>query len=149
MKLTSVAWIIVALSSGCAVPKGSSSESVRDAIDGILDTPPLDQVHFGVLVVDGKTGRILYSRNPHQKFVPASNQKVLVTATALSVLGPDYRYETEVWATGSLIGSLLDGDLVVLASGDPSMSDRYWESGEASLAAIAASLNQKGLRGVA
>ena len=149
MKLTTVAWIIVALSSGCAVPKGSSSESVRDAIDGILDTPPLDQVHFGVLVVAGKTGRILYSRNPHQKFVPASNQKVLVTATALSVLGPDYRYETEVWATGSLIGSLLDGDLVVLASGDPSMSDRYWESGEASLAAIADSLYQKGLRGVA
>ena len=149
MKLASAAWIIVALSSGCAAPEGSSSGSVRDAVDGILDIPPLDQVHFGVLAVDGETGRILYSRNPHQKFVPASNQKVLVTATALSILGPDYRYETEVWATGSLIGSLLDGDLVVLASGDPSMSDRYWESGEASLAAIADSLYQKGLRGVA
>ena len=142
-------WIIVATSSGCAALGGPSGGDVRDAVDAILDTSPLDQVHFGVLAVDGRTGRVLYSRNAHQKFVPASNQKILVTATSISLLGPNYRYGTEVWATGSVIGSLLDGDLVILASGDPSMSDRYWESGEASLAAIADSLYQKGLRSVA
>ena len=142
-------WIIVVLLSGCATVGEPSGGPVRNAVDAILDTSPLDQVHFGVLAVDARTGRILYSRNAHQKFVPASNQKILVTATAISLLGPNYRYGTEVWATGSVLGSLLDGDLVVLASGDPSMSDRYWESGEASLAAIADSLYQKGLRNVA
>ena len=128
--------IIVAISSGCATLGGPSGGDVRAAVDAILDTSPLDQVHFGVLAVDGRTGRVLYSRNAHQKFVPASNQKILVTAASISLLGPSYRYGTEVWATGSVIGSLLDGDLVILASGDPSMSNRYWESGEAALAAI-------------
>ena len=68
---------------------------------------PLDQVHFGILAIDARTGRTLYSRNAHQKFVPASNQKILVTATALTLLGPDYRYQTEVWATGSNSGMQL------------------------------------------
>ncbi|HIA74588.1 MAG TPA: D-alanyl-D-alanine carboxypeptidase/D-alanyl-D-alanine-endopeptidase [Gemmatimonadetes bacterium] len=141
--------VVITLSAGCALLGGTSGGIDRDAADAILDAPPLDQVHFGVLAVELRTGHILYSRNAHQKFVPASNQKILVTATAISLLGPNYRYGTEVWATGSVMGSLLDGDLVILASGDPSMSDRYWESGEATLAAIADSLYQKGLRDVA
>ena len=118
------------------------------AIDAILDEDPLDRIHFGVLAVDAATGRVLYSRNAHRKFVPASNQKILVTAAALSLLGPDHRFRTEVWATGSMFGQALDGDLVVLASGDPSMSPRFWESGEAALYAIADSLHRKGLRHV-
>jgi len=134
---------------GCASVGGAGSGgSDRAAIEQILGVSPLDQVHFGILAIDAHTGRTLYSRNAHQKFVPASNQKILVTATALTLLGPDYRYQTEVWATGSVLGSLLDGDLVVLASGDPTLSDRYWDSGEAALAAIADSLRGRGLTAV-
>ncbi|MEE2897661.1 MAG: D-alanyl-D-alanine carboxypeptidase/D-alanyl-D-alanine-endopeptidase [Gemmatimonadota bacterium] len=134
---------------GCASVGGAGSRgSDRAAIEQVLSASPVDQVHFGILAIDAHTGRTLYSRNAHQKFVPASNQKILVTATALTLLGPDYRYRTEVWATGSLLGSLLDGDLVVLASGDPTLSDRYWDSGEAALAAIADSLRGRGLTAV-
>jgi len=137
--------LLSALLAGCAALGGGSGGIDRDAVERVLEASPMDQVHFGVLVVDARTGRTLYSRNAHRKFVPASNQKILVTATAISLLGPDFRYETELWATGSLIGTLLDGDLVVLASGDPSMSDRFWPTGEAALAAMADSLVDKGL----
>jgi len=106
-------------------------------------------MHFGVLAINAQTGRVLFSRDAHRKFIPASNQKILVTATALSLLGPDYRYRTEVWRTGSPVGALLEGDLVVLASGDPSLSDRYWDSGEAALSAIADTLSKGGLEHVA
>ena len=136
----------VACASAGGVGPGNTDS---DAIVETLDSAPFDQVHFGVLAIDARTGRTLFSRNAHQKFIPASNQKILVTATALSVLGPDYRYQTEVWATGSTLGSMLDGDLVVLASGDPSLSDRYWDSGEAALDAIADSLKRRGLEHVA
>ena len=143
--------LAVSLQVGCASVGGGvgAGDVDREAIDETLDSAPFDQVHFGVLAIDARTGRILFSRNAHRKFVPASNQKILVTATALSLLGPDYRYRTEVWATGSVLGSLLDGDLVVIASGDPSLSDRYWDSGEAALSAIADSLRRRGLEHVA
>ena len=142
--------LAVSVQVGCAPVGGVSAGNIDgEAIDETLDSPPFDQVHFGVLAIDTRTGRTLFSRNAHRKFIPASNQKILVTATALSLLGPDYRYRTEVWATGSTLGSLLDGDLVVIASGDPSLSDRYWDSGKAALAAIADTLRRRGLARVA
>ena len=144
-KLVSLA--CVALSAACA-SLGIGGVDRRSIAD-VLQAPGIDQMHVGVLAVDVRTGRTLYSSNAHRKFVPASNQKILVTAAALSMLGPDYRFRTEVWATGSASGSLLDGDLVLVGSGDPSLSDRYWESGSAALEAIADSLRSAGLEYVA
>ncbi len=142
--------LAVSVQVGCAPVGGVSAGNIdREAIHETLDSAPFDQVHFGVLAIDARTGRTLFSRNAHRKFVPASNQKILVTATALSLLGSDYRYRTEVWATGSVLGPLLDGNLVVLASGDPSLSERYWDSGEAALAAIADTLRGRGIERIA
>lgn len=135
--------------SGCATLGLSGGSVDRDAIDRVIDTPPIDQLHIGVYAVDAASGRTLYRRNEHRKFVPASNQKILITATALSLLGPDYRFRTEFVADGPVRGSYLDGDLVLVASGDPSMSDRYWASGTASLEALADSLRASGVTYVA
>ncbi len=140
--------LIVALS-GCATFGSGRSHIDDDAVERVLASPDIDQMHVGILAIDAATGQILYTRNAHRKFVPASNQKILLTATALSLLGPDYRFRTEVWATGSASGSFLDGDLVLVGSGDPSMSGRYWDSGTAALEAIADSLVEAGLRYVA
>jgi D-alanyl-D-alanine carboxypeptidase/D-alanyl-D-alanine-endopeptidase (penicillin-binding protein 4) len=108
----------------------------------------VDQVHFGVYARDAHTGRVLYARNAHRKFVPASNQKILVTATALSLLGPDYRYETALWAAGPVEDGILDGDLVLVGTGDPTLSRRYWDSGEAAMEALADSLLRAGIEQV-
>jgi D-alanyl-D-alanine carboxypeptidase/D-alanyl-D-alanine-endopeptidase (penicillin-binding protein 4) len=134
---------------GCATLGLSGGGVDRDAIDRVIDTPPIDQLHVGVYAVDATSGRTLYRRNEHRKFVPASNQKILVTATALSLLGPDYRFRTELVADGPVRGSYLDGDLVLVASGDPSMSARYWTSGTAALEALADSLRASGVTYVA
>lgn len=147
--LRSIALMVaVAAQFGCAGMAGGVSSGVRDEVDRILDSPPLDQVHFGVLAVDARTGRTIYARDPHRKFVPASNQKILVTTAALSLLGPDYRYRTEVWAAGIRSGSTLDGDLVVVAAGDPSFSGRYWASGTEALRALADSIRAAGVEHV-
>lgn len=129
----------------CATLGFGSPEPNGRLIDRILESPPLDQMHVGVFVIDANTGRALYTQKAHQKFVPASNQKILITSAALSLLGPNYRFRTDVWAAGPSDGSLLDGDLVVVGSGDPSMSSRYWVSGTAALDAIADSLRAAGL----
>ncbi len=108
----------------------------------------MDQVHFGVLAVDAESGRTLYARNAHRKFVPASNQKILVTSAGLSMLGPDFRYSTTLWATGPVDDGALDGDLVLVGRGDPTLSARWWDSGESALLALADSLRGAGIRSV-
>ncbi|MDX1494706.1 MAG: D-alanyl-D-alanine carboxypeptidase, partial [Longimicrobiales bacterium] len=137
------------LMGGCATFGLGGSGVDRSAIESVLDTPPIDQIHVGVMAADASTGEVLYDRNGHRKFVPASNQKILVTATAMSLLGPDHRFRTEVWATGPIRDGQLDGDLVLVASGDPSLSDRFWESGSHALATLADSVRSTGLRYVA
>ena len=132
------------VTSACATLGLGSPGVDRGDIDAVLDQPPVSGAHFGVLAVDASTGRTLYARNDHQWFVPASNQKILVTAAAWSLLGPDYRFRTEVWATGPFDSNHLDGDVVVIGSGDPSLSSRYWSTDTAALEALADSLRAKG-----
>ncbi|GMV03775.1 MAG: hypothetical protein AMXMBFR53_00570 [Gemmatimonadota bacterium] len=143
------ALVVVTLLGGCATLGTGGPAVDRGAVDRILDAPPLDQVSFGVLAVDAASGRTLYARNAHRKFVPASNQKVLVTSTALSLLGADWRYDTSLWGTGPVEDGTLKGDLVLVATGDPTLSDRFWDDGEAALAALADSLHAAGVRRVA
>jgi D-alanyl-D-alanine carboxypeptidase/D-alanyl-D-alanine-endopeptidase (penicillin-binding protein 4) len=51
--------------------------------------------------------------------VPASNQKLLVGAVALEVLGPDYRFTTDVRAAAAPVGGVVAGDLYLVGGGDP------------------------------
>jgi D-alanyl-D-alanine carboxypeptidase/D-alanyl-D-alanine-endopeptidase (penicillin-binding protein 4) len=74
-----------------------------------------------VVDVDG-TGRIL-SYNANLPMVPASTQKLFTGAAALSVLGPDYKFKTTVQRTGVLLpGGTLDGDLILVGGGDPTLA---------------------------
>ena len=139
---------LVAFLGGCATLGVGGPGIDRASIDALLDASPLDRAHFGVLAIDARTGRTLYARDAQRWFVPASNQKILLTAAAWTLLGPDYRFRTEVWASGPLENGRLDGDLVLVGSGDPSLSARYWESGTDALRAISDSVAQSGVRHV-
>lgn len=138
------------LLTGCASFRGAGGPSLHEEIDAVIGAAPLHQVHWGILIVDPDRGQILYSRSGHRKFVPASNMKILSTATALSLLGPEYRFETELWGVGEMDRSRgrLEGDLVLRASGDPTFSERFYPSAEAPLDSLALGLWRAGLRTV-
>ncbi|HEX8457971.1 MAG TPA: D-alanyl-D-alanine carboxypeptidase [Pyrinomonadaceae bacterium] len=95
----------------------------------------------GVLIetLDGK--RVLASHNADTTFNPASLAKLTVTLVALKRLGPDYRFQTRVYADGKVDSSkVLDGNLY-LAGNDPSF-------GDASANAIAKELRARGIERV-
>lgn len=138
------------LSAACATFPGTGAPSFHEQVDAIIYSPPLDQVNWGIRIVDPEGRRILYSRNAHRKFVPASNMKLIATATALSILGPEFRYHTDLWGVGRVNASTgtLEGDLVLLPSGDPTLSDRFYPSAEAPLDSLAQGLWEAGIRSV-
>lgn len=135
------------LLSACAT-LGLGASVDRGAIDEVLSTAPLARAHVGVLAVDAGTGRTIYARNADRWFVPASNQKILTTAASWVLLGPDHRWRTELRAAGSVSNGRLDGDLVLVARGDPTLSRRFWPSGVAALEALADSVHAHGIREV-
>jgi D-alanyl-D-alanine carboxypeptidase/D-alanyl-D-alanine-endopeptidase (penicillin-binding protein 4) len=114
--------LCVALPTLAVQPPHSPSASppaLRDQIDRVLQQRQAEGAFWGGAVRDLETGEMLYARNPDKGFLPASNQKLLTTATALDALGPTYRYETTLHFDGSVRDSTLRGDLIVRGSGDP------------------------------
>ncbi|HEY0096917.1 MAG TPA: D-alanyl-D-alanine carboxypeptidase, partial [Archangium sp.] len=99
-----------------------------------------------VFLVDAQTGVPLYARREHVRLLPASTMKVVSTSAALSAFGADYRFRTPVRLEGSRLGSLFLGDLVLEASGDPSLGS--WRFPETALACeqVADALQAKGIR---
>jgi D-alanyl-D-alanine carboxypeptidase/D-alanyl-D-alanine-endopeptidase (penicillin-binding protein 4) len=133
---------------------------LRRVIDSMIGTPQFRNAHWGILIVDPKSGDTLYSHNAGKLFMPASNQKLLTGATALARLGPEYRFRTEFavrWTPsrdtaggrGSVRDGVLQGDLVVIGHGDPTMSDHMLGDAMIPLRAAADSLAARGVRRVA
>ena len=90
-------------------------------------------------------GDTLYSRNAGKLFMPASNMKILTSASALARFGPDFRYATTFAGRGHVSGGTLAGDLVVVGRGDPSVSDHMLGDAMIPLRAIADSIVARGI----
>jgi D-alanyl-D-alanine carboxypeptidase/D-alanyl-D-alanine-endopeptidase (penicillin-binding protein 4) len=94
-----------------------------------------------------KNDEALFSLNPARMLTPASNQKLITGAVAAERLGWDYRYTTKIYSTGTLTGGDLDGDLVIVSNGDPTINTRHPDRWGA-FDAWAKQLYAKGLRRV-
>ncbi len=135
--------------SGAPAPQRDTPAAMRQAVDALLARPEFRNAQWGVLVVDPERGDTLYSRNAGKLFLPASNMKLVTTAVALARLGPDYRYATTLAARGPLRDGVLEGDLLVVGRGDPTVSDSTSGNAMAPLDAMADSLAAAGVRGIA
>jgi D-alanyl-D-alanine carboxypeptidase/D-alanyl-D-alanine-endopeptidase (penicillin-binding protein 4) len=97
----------------------------RARVEAALGEAHAQRAYWGVLVVDRDTGETLYELNADHFFRPGSNTKVFTTAFALATLGPDYRFHTTLNSKGSLSeNGRLAGDLILVGSGDPDLSNR-------------------------
>ena len=111
--------VVLLLSMGLRAP-----DTLDARIDGILNDTHAQTAFWGIYVQDLESGRVLYQRNADKALMPASNQKLLTTATALDALGRDYRYQTTLYFDGQVEGSVMRGDLILEGSGDPSFGSR-------------------------
>jgi len=99
--------------------------------------------------VNPASGDTLFSRNAGKLFMPASNQKILTGSVALALLGPDYRYKTAFVSRGAVRDGVLDGDLIVIGRGDPTVSDRAQQGNAITwMSRIADSLAARGIKRV-
>ena len=119
---------------GGTTPRRTGNFDFARVADSIVNTAPLDRAHIGIEVFDPATGKILYAHNNERHFVPASNQKLWPTTTALHLLGPDWRYRTPILAVGANAETGTAQALVVVGRGDPTFSLRFHSTAADSLA---------------
>jgi serine-type D-Ala-D-Ala carboxypeptidase/endopeptidase (penicillin-binding protein 4) len=77
---------------------------------------------LGYVVADAASGRVLEAMNPTLEQPPASVAKAMTSLFALEKLGVSHRFLTQVVATGPVNDGRVDGDLVLVGSGDPTLS---------------------------
>lgn len=88
-----------------------------------------------ISVIDSKTGQVLFEKNSDLGLPTASTLKVITSITALDILGPEYKFRTQLYYTGAIDSlGILHGDLIVQGFGDPTLgSSRYPECNEEAL----------------
>lgn len=115
-----------------AVP-AAAQESLSTQIQSVLAEAPYRSAHWGLLFVELQSGDVVYEHNRHKLFAPASVTKIFSTSAALAGLGPDHRFRTPIFARGELDAQgKLHGDLILRASGDPTLGGRTNDKGELS-----------------
>lgn len=135
--------LVAALLILCAT--GSAKARLAARIDEIISKPLGQKVKFSIRIIKADSGRTVYDHDSRELMIPASNMKLMVSATALRYLGPDYVYTTKVGLCGDT--------LVVIGGGDPLLGDertdaKYGREPGWIFKDIIHALNVKGVRAI-
>ena len=96
----------------------------------LLQAPYMRGASFSLVVKDVQEGRTVYCYDTDRLQSPASVLKTVATATALEILGEDYRYPTTLEYDGILENGTLEGNLYIKGSGDPSLGSSHFAPGQ-------------------
>ncbi len=123
---------LIALAGFPATAPAESLDSDPSAIQfrETIDTLISDDCHNGrgglkFYSLDKK--QVLYEKNSHALFSPASNMKMVTSVAALKKVGPGYRFHTRVHTDGRIANRVLKGNLYLQGLGDPSLvTEHMW-----------------------
>ncbi len=97
-------------------------------MQSVLNLRQLPYDSLSVYVEDVDSGEVLLKWRESEARNPASTVKLLTTLVALDMLGPSYRWKTDVHALGEIKDGRLEGDLLLKGYGDPFLvTERVWQ----------------------
>jgi len=129
-RLASAFFLILLAISFTAPARGQRSADLAQRIKKIMDRPQFAHSTFGIEFYSLDSGKAVYRWNADKLVVPGSTTKLVTEGTAFDLLGADYRFHTRVYRAGELTSNgTLEGDIVLVASGDPNLSGRIQPDG--------------------
>jgi D-alanyl-D-alanine carboxypeptidase/D-alanyl-D-alanine-endopeptidase (penicillin-binding protein 4) len=96
--------------------------TLKTRLDRALRAQGISSSQTGAIVFDLSRNAYVYRKNSVVSLKPASNQKLPVALTALSILGPGYTIPTELRGQGHQTGTVWEGKLILKGYGDPALS---------------------------
>ena len=90
-------------------------------VERFLSPSYMKGASISFMVKDILNDSIVFSYDAGRELIPASVMKLVTTASALELLGEQFRYETTLMYDGSIKDSILEGNLYIRGSGDPTL----------------------------
>jgi len=146
-----IALLIITLFHSCSNPTGKNDAADRhssDVIDDFLRKEPLSPAIVGLMIADAKTGEVFIEHNPDKSLVPASVQKLMLTAAALETLGTDYTFNTTLVLDGKINDQgTFTGNILIRGGGDPALgSERFGEYYQDIILRFAEAIHKRGIK---
>lgn len=113
----------------CALAlEAQSLPALQNAVNSLEKDPELRSGVFSVSVIDMSSGEFVLSHNAYKSLATASTLKAVTTATALAVLGADFRFQTLLQYDGTIENGVLKGNLYIRGEGDPSLGSHRFDA---------------------
>jgi D-alanyl-D-alanine carboxypeptidase/D-alanyl-D-alanine-endopeptidase (penicillin-binding protein 4) len=118
-------WLFL-LAAALAAPAAQARDLPKPLAQA-LRAASVPQANVAIVVQELGARRPSLSHNAERAMNPASAMKLITTFAALELLGPAYRWKTEVYTAGTLRDGVLEGDLVLKGYGDPKLDyENFW-----------------------
>lgn len=106
----------------------SGQTKVDDVLKSFQNDPELKHASYSFCVMDAPSGKILHEFQSELSLSPASTLKILTTSAALGILGKNFTYKTGIYFSGKFdsISGVLDGNIIIKGSGDPTINSEYF-----------------------
>ena len=120
--------ILLLAGAPAAAANDSGEEALPLGVRSVLKLRQVPAESLSLYVEDVDTGKVVLDWQSGRQRNPASTIKLLTTLVALDVLGPAYRWKTDVYALGEIGDGRLDGHLLLKGYGDPFLvTERVWQ----------------------
>ena len=112
-----------------------AQNTVDNAIKIFSASPGLEHASISFQVIDLETNMLVSELNPNISLPTASTAKLFSTASALDILGPNYKAKTRIYIDGEIDSKgVLDGNIWIRGGGDPTIGSKYFNKEEDQLA---------------
>jgi D-alanyl-D-alanine carboxypeptidase/D-alanyl-D-alanine-endopeptidase (penicillin-binding protein 4) len=135
-----------------SIVRMSAQASLQQAAEQLASHASFKHGRLAICVMDIQSGDILARHDEEQSMIPASTLKLVTTATALSLLGKDFRFTTVVEHSGQIdADGTLNGSLYIKGYGDPTLGADLLESAhslDATLDLLALAVQRAGITAI-
>ncbi len=104
-------------------------DALKQELDALLRHETVHGAKISLSIYPVKGDQSLFEHNASRRMIPASLQKLMTAVAAIQRWGLDHRFQTRLGYRGEIRDSVLYGDLVIIADGDPSWSESIHPEG--------------------
>jgi D-alanyl-D-alanine carboxypeptidase/D-alanyl-D-alanine-endopeptidase (penicillin-binding protein 4) len=107
---------------------------INDAFQKLKTDSQFSHSSISFYVEENKTRKVIFKENEQLGLAPASTQKIIISATAFELLKDTFHYYTSFYYTGDITNGIVNGDVIITPSGDPTFGSwRYTNTTESSI----------------